>query len=253
MKNFLYSNLKTDSVKTGIKQLSKMNLAGLIVDFDYDETLCSILKINGIEQNFYRIKMYEYDIENPDHQQIENEIKKARDAGFYGFALDGEAYSNSNIWQKDQTKTFEFGEWLGKTINKYFDCVVIYPENLGGDKYFNYDAWLMGIINSGLYVKILTERTYEVWKPWEFFSIYNRIKKDFKDKENVEIVPGIWYESMSDFKFLPPDTIPLWIRKILCIPCQFIQFLNTFFIKNRFYYSETTDFLNSFWLRFLSN
>jgi len=263
MKNFLYSNLKNEIAKKNINKLKKMDLAGLIVDFECTEQLIEDLNKNDIRKNFYRIKLYEYDIENPDYTQIQKELEKAKNYGFYGFALDAEAYSNSDIWQKDQTKTFEFGEKLGKLIKKYFFNLMIYPENLGGEKYFNYNAWFMGVCKTNFNIKILTERTYEVWKPWEFFYIYKRIEKDQKISDNIDIIPGVWYESMSDFKFIINKlktekaikifNSTLWLRKILCIPCQFFQFLNTFFFRYRFYYSETTDFLNNIWLKILSN
>ena len=280
MKNFLYSNLKNEIAKKNINKLKKMDLAGLIVDFECTEQLIEDLNKNDIRKNFYRIKLYEYDIENPDYTQIQKELEKAKNYGFYGFALDAEAYSNSDIWQKDQTKTFEFGEKLGKLIKKYFFNLMIYPENLGGEKYFNYNAWFMGVCKTNFNIKILTERTYEVWKPWELSKIYNKIIKEQKITDNIEIILGIWYESMADFKFISEPIskklgksietkdikgIEFWtniqkifdktlfLRKILCIPCQLLQCLyTTLLFKRRFYYTETTDFLQSWWLRFLS-
>jgi hypothetical protein len=282
MKNLLYSYLNDDTTRSNIEIVKKMNLDGLIVDFDCKEDLCSFLQKENIKNNYYRIKLYYMDIDYPDYLEIEKEIKKAKDYGFHGFAIDAEPYSGSRVWQKDPKKALEFGEWLGKSIKKHFDTVMVYPENLGGTKYFNYDAWYRGLVtNSELKVKLLSERTYEVWKPWELSKIYNKIIKEQKITGNIEIILGIWYESMADFKFISEPIskklgksieakdikgIEFWtkiqkifdntlfLRKLLCVPCQALQCLyTTLLFKRRFYYTETTDFLKSWWLRFLSN
>jgi hypothetical protein len=247
--NYLYSNLKQPSTIENIDKLKKMNLKGLIVDFGCDETLCKILNSNDIKENYYRIKLYDIDI-NTNYNYVKEEIEKAYKLGFFGFAIDAESYSQSKIWQYDQKNTFEFGEWLGNEISKYFNDLIIYPENLGGEKYLNYDCWLRGICRSNLNIKLLLERTYEVWKPWELYFFYNRTKKAIKEFANIEIVVGIWYESMVECKFYPK--ILLSYRKILAIIPQLCQFLFTKFFKYRFYYSETTEFLHSKWLMFLS-
>lgn len=281
MKNLLYSYLKDESTRNNLQILKKMKLEGLIVDFDCKKDLCTLLKREGINNNYYRIYLYYRDIDSPDYEEITKEIKKAKEYGFHGFAIDAEAYSGSNVWQKDPKKALEFGEWLGKEIKKHFDNVMVYPENLGGKRYFNYDAWYKGLVsNNDLNVLLLIERTYEVWKPWEIYKIHNRIEKEQKINERIELVPGIWYESMIDFKFISEPIIKkleksidskdikgvefwtniqkifdktLAFRKILAIPCQLIQCLvTTLFFNKRFYYTETVEFLKNKWYRFLS-
>lgn len=244
--NYLYSNLNQPLIPSNINNLKQMNLKGLIVDFECDSDLCSFLENNNIKENYYRIKLYELDLDNIGWGYIEEEVKKAFNFGFYGFAIDGEPYSGIKIWETNPKKIIEFSECFNRIIKKYFNNLIIYPENLGREKYLYYNFFINGI-SKDLNTKILMERTYNVWKPWDIFILYNRTKKEYK---NAEIIIGVWYESMVDCIFY--KTLPLPIRKLLAIIPQFFQFLSTKFHKNRFYYSETTEFLNSKWLKFLS-
>jgi hypothetical protein len=119
--------------------------------------------------------------------------------------IDAENYKKDLIYTKD----------LALQCKLKTDCIVLLPENLGGDKYKNYDDF---ILNLGIETVIM-ERTYNVWKPWEIYKFWKR--NEYLRNKGIKTVIGIWQDSLP------------WV-------CQKIQYLSAKVISNNnlMFYSE---------------
>jgi len=259
MKQFYYSNNKlTDYTLEFCKKLKKNKVEYVICDFPEqikNKTFC--FKLHGVGLKvFFSIKMY-YKLTK---EELFEKIKKAKNYDFDGLAIDCEAYNNSNVWIDNNYINF-----IPEILN-YFKELIIYPENLGGEKYKNYENFLLTlnerICKEQKNVYLLTEKTYEMWKPWTIFIYYFKQKYKYK---NISIVAGIWQDSMADFKFISIPLINkieqkiekdekkglqkylkfyeffeknLFLRKIISFPVRLIQDLETRILKYRFYYTE---------------
>lgn len=256
MRQYYYSNNKLeDYTDEFCERLWNKGITDVICDFPeevHDTKFAALLEINRIN-SYYRIKLYS----QPRLEQIEIELIKARDLGFSGIALDCEAYSSSDVWYNREKYLYYMQ--LPELISKYFDLVIVFPEDFGGHKYELYQSFLDELNYRCEKVTLLLENTYEIWLPWRINFYYNRSKKVF------DCAIGIWPESLSDFKFIGVplekkinDNIEkqnekgilfwtkcftlykksLWLRKILSFPCVVIQDIWTRRDK-RFWYTET--------------
>lgn len=205
---YFYTNNKDeDYTEEKIKELANKGFNCLICDFEPKEDLTERLSKYDII-SYYRIQLYC----RPTLEEIKEEVIRAKKFDFYGVAFDGEAYSNSTIWQeKDTMETYKECK---KIVREHFDTpIVVYPEYLGmGDKYLYYTNWLEVVADI-----VLMERTYQDFLPWVLFHFWNRARKTV----NKEYVIGIWPDTLK-YKILK------WIqRKSAEIIC-----------KNLFYYTE---------------
>lgn len=132
-------------------------------------------------------------------------------------ALDGEAYSGSNIWMNKDTANIIIDN-VKKMVSGCYKVIVL-PENLGGDKYKYYPIFL-DLLSRSTKIIILMERTYQEWKPWEIIKFWCR-NKGYKK------VIGVWPAKLNFF-------------------CKLIQRLTVKFLsKSLFFYSENkTDWEN---------
>lgn len=241
MIQYYYSdNRLKDYTEEFCKQLVKKNISAIICDFPdevLDSNLCDLLSKYDIDC-YYTIKLY-YETNLED---LEKQFKKAIKFNFSGVALDGEAYSNSDVWYTREKYLYYLQ--LPALVSKYFKNVVILPENLGGDRYELYQAFLDEMYYQNPSLIVLLERTYETWLPWQLKYYYERAKSF-----NSKVAIGIWPESLSDFKFMWKFVEKynlqkifdktLWLRKIISYPCVIIQKLYTSKFKFRFLYTET--------------
>lgn len=155
----------------------------IINNQDYNDKVVSHLWSLGYKA-FYSQKLYE----NPD--------------GNTG-ALDAENYKGDL-------------KYPNITISRYLYTHVVFPEDLGGEKYEGYADFLLRIRPR----IVCIERTYNVWKPWELLRFWLR-NKYLRDKW-IKTYIGIW-----------PESLP-WI-------CQKIQLFFAKIISGNqiFWYSET--------------
>lgn len=279
MRQFFYGDLKeADLTSENIILLSKLGVTDYIIDFDLKDPLTlSRLKTQGIK-SYERVKLYSHDFTNFSFTGLESIILASKIQGCYGFALDLEAYSKSAMWQQD-INYVELGYKIGNLISKYYKDLIIYPENLFGDKYINYPKFFSGLASSKLHITVLLERTYEEWLPWKMSKLIERTTTHQIDMyTNVDIFIGVWYESMSYWHFMK-DVIDTnlskalelrdngkiaiwakwvvfydrieWFREICAIPCQIVQWAYTRLSGNRFYYTESKKILTNKWLQLL--
>ena len=119
--------------------------------------------------------------------------------------LDAENYKKDLVYTK----------FLAKAVKEKTNCEVLLPEDLGGDKYKDYNSF---ILNLNLKI-IIMERTYNVWKPWEILMFWKR--NEYLRTNGIKTVIGIW-----------PDTLPKFL--------QWIQYMSAKLISgnNIMYYSE---------------
>lgn len=119
--------------------------------------------------------------------------------------LDAENYKKDLLYTK----------FLAAAVMEKTKCEVLLPEDLGGDKYKDYNSF---ILNLNLKI-IIMERTYNVWKPWEIFKFWKR--NEYLRTNGIKTVIGIW-----------PDTLPKFL--------QWIQYMSAKLISgnNIMYYSE---------------
>lgn len=224
----LYSNNKTtDYTAAHCLQIYKRGIRELVCDFEPDMFLTKRLNDSGINIHYFREKVYHY---NPLSNNLLNDIEAAviiaKENKFYGFALDLEAYSKSFFWQYYDINYYDLGVKIGERIIRHVDNLCLYPEFLGGEKYgdlgvgsSSYVKFVHGLAATGLNIKILLERTYNVWKPWELLFFYRRAKRELNIEASFYI--GIW-----------PDSMPWLCRKIQYFTARLIA------KKKIFYYTE---------------
>jgi hypothetical protein len=137
------------------------------------------LKNNSI---YYCIKLFEGD--------YRDQIYDAYELGYRNIAIDAENYRGD----------LKYSKLLGielKRLCSGFQDVVLLPENLGGDKYKNYNDFILGLNPD----KVLMERLYQQPEPWNMITIY--LRNIFLRLYGIDIYIGIW-----------PDAVdPRW-RKI---------------------------------------
>lgn len=191
MEYYLYSNLSdmdyTDQV---LQDLSK-KVKYIICDFDnsptkevtgFSSTSHFIDRLNKYNMGaYFRLPKLCYE---PGLDIIRSKVEYAYCTGFSGVCLDGEAYSNWSGYAED---FFEKACEIGIEIKKKFNEVILFPENLGGIKYKNYDTLIFGLIHAGLKVTVFMERTYKVWRPLQLFHFLKR-NTDFI---SIDFVIGI--------------------------------------------------------------
>lgn len=191
MIKILYSSLgNEDFNRTKCKELFKKGIRGIVCDFTPDSDLVYRLNEAGITENSLRVKLYDF----PSLEDIELLLKRAQKLGFKYFAIDAEPYSDSKIWVTDYAIQKYYGQPLIDLIKKYYKEIVIYPEDLGGEKYLYWPQWFE-MMARNFRVHLLMERTYQVWKPWEMDFYYNRANK-YCTRYGVKIYPGFWQEAM---------------------------------------------------------
>lgn len=100
--------------------------------------------------------------------------------------------------------------------SKYMYPEVMFPEDLGGEKYKGYKDFLLKIRPR----LVCMERTYNVWKPWEILKFWLR-NKYLRDK-GFKVAIGYWPEAIWPI-FRP---IQYWSARIISG-------------NSLFYYSET--------------
>jgi len=200
MKNYLYSNLKdTDFTTKIIEKLKQMNVVGIIVDFEPSDTLCARLRAGGITENYYVLKLWRKET----MEQIEVRVKKARECGFFGIAIDSEPYSIGeppipvDLWvNKDES--YRLGRNLGKIIKDNFDGEpILYPEGILFDHMDKYMYWYQfydGLFVAGLNPTIFMERCYNQWEPWNIWYFYLSVKRWASGK----VVMGTWQTSFKE-------------------------------------------------------
>lgn len=248
----VYSDLKKITKKNAKMLREDFHCTDYVIDFTEEVTQDDVINLReqGIE-SYYRVKLYT----EPDILFIEKEVNKALLLGFENFAFDLEPYPRkkgipNSIWEKGNN----YAEITGKNINTFlqgkFKKVILYPENLGGDKYAEYDLFVEQLKDLDLI--FLMERTYNRWKPWELWYFYNRTKKHIKTLGlNSEVCLGIWPDSLYDLAYYPE-----WSKKIMTrlVPIgQYIQAIvvKTFF-KNIFLYTERKiSFFNDWYIKYL--
>lgn len=162
---------------------------GTIVVHDnetYSQDVVDHMETLGIE-SIYSVKLCETDVPV---------------VGYY--ALDAENY------HKDIKYTVDLGVTMCGNAN------ILFPENLGGDKYENYDAFLAAC-NPEI---VILERTYSCWWPWDLVKYWNRNK--YLRDTGIKTYIGIWLESIPK-------------------PLQWLQWQAAKLISGNqvFYYSET--------------
>lgn len=223
----LYSNNKTeDYTLSKCLDLKKRGINGIICDFQPDAELTKRLNFVGINNNYYRMQLYSYLPKDTSNILIDlwNEILRATTAGFKGFALDLEPYSNSLFWQYVDFDYYSLGLEIGQCIKKHFNHLIIYPEFLGNYKYGDipeetkiptYIKFVRGLYDSKININIILERTYQEWIPWKL--LFFRWRAKYELSINVDYYTGIWPDKLNKF-------------------CAFIQRL--FSGKNIFYYTE---------------
>lgn len=101
------------------------------------------------------------------------------DAPVFGYtALDAENYRNDIIYSSQ----------LG--LNMTGLAKILYPENLGGDKYKNYDVFIAAA-NPDI---VILERRYSCWYIWDLVRFWNRNK--YLRDTGIKVYIGIWLESI---------------------------------------------------------
>ena len=150
--------------------------------------------------------------------EFKERLTQAYISGVDGVAIDGEAYSSgspfepSKIWSgKSYTEAGLYGQKIKQLFYNLGLEMILLPENLGGEKYKSYDAFIEQLRPS----KILMERTYQQPEPWNMIFYWLKNKKYPCQK-----ILGIWQDA----------TPPLWR------PIQ--RFMARWLSGTVFYYSE---------------
>jgi len=180
----LYDDSKEKDIVNNPKKFK--NLKGFIVNnwTPTDRLVTRTLKSKNVQNIYYKINVFDKTI-----AAIKKRITKAKQLGFTGIAIDGEAYSDSKIWStlsKQQAKNF--GMSIRTAIDSSCLETILLPEYLGmEDKYKNYEPFIDGLCPR----KILMERTYNEWYPWKLIMFWNRNKKYYGEK-----CIGIWQDEV---------------------------------------------------------
>ena len=168
-----------------------------------------VLKDLGVKV-YYKINVFD-----KTGKEFTDEIDSAYLTGIDGIAVDGEAYSHATIWQNN---TQSDSERLGRNIRSYILFrgleTLLMPEYLGGEKYKTYESFIYGLNPE----KILMERTYNEWKPWEIKRFWERNKK-YPGRKYI----GVWQDMFPWYAFV----------------CRWIQLLTVKILtKDIFWYTE---------------
>ena len=94
--------------------------------------------------------------------------------------------SNSTIDAENYHEDIIYNSALGLTVN----AKNLLPENLGGDKYENYDDFIFAVNPRN----VILERTYSCWYPWDLKTYWDR--NQYLRDAGIKTYMGIWLESI---------------------------------------------------------
>lgn len=121
------------------------------------------------------------------HTDFDRQCQEAKDQGFKHIAIDAENYNLSLTY--DKKLGADLREFL---VEMGFETIAVLPENLGGAKYKNYDAFLKGLKPD----LVLMERTYSQPEWYNIIYFYLRnVWLRFRF-HGAKIFVGIWLENV---------------------------------------------------------
>ena len=209
-KAWVYSDDKEEEILCSPNKFK--NLRAFIIN-NYEpksDRLARVLKWENVSGVYVAYKLYDKTVSSFDFASFEDFVGDMKVKAVDGIAIDGEAYSESNVWEStDKETAYRFGVKLKEIIDRYKLKTILLPEDLGGDKYNNYANFIDGLNPNNL----LTERCYNEYYPWKMLMFWQRNT----DKPQVM---GIW-----------PDTVPWYAKGIQYITARLLT-------GDYFYYTE---------------
>ena len=186
-KLWVYDDHKETDILAGPDRLR--DLRAFIINNWYPTQRQTITNLHnvGVKEVYVTVKLYSSRIETFNWKEFRKLLDEMKNLGVDGIAIDGEAYSGSEIWYSTNDDSVrEFAIEMATTIAAKGLNTIILPEYLGKPpRYKNYRTFLRYFMPD----YVLSERTYEAWEPWNLLIYWMRDSYGGNKK-----IMGIWQD-----------------------------------------------------------